>query len=132
MGSPFCGFGSVFVFQGALGVVEQGILADLFQRLLAEDMLCLAGILCGDVLFHAQLHEEVGQQPVAADLVEEELEGVRRDGRELEVVERVSAYDGVADSIKLSPPTHGIAAQDTRVAQDAIIDMIAEFTGAHR
>ena len=29
-------------------------------------MLCLAGILCGDVLFHAQLHEEVGQQPVAA------------------------------------------------------------------
>ena len=31
------------------------ILTDLFQRLLAQDILCLAGILGGDVLVHAQL-----------------------------------------------------------------------------
>ena len=46
--------------------MEQGIFADLFQRLLTQDMLCLAGILGGDLLVHAQLHKEVGQQAVAA------------------------------------------------------------------
>ena len=46
--------------------MEQGILADLFQRLLAEDVLCLAGILGGSLFVHAQLHEEVGEQTMAA------------------------------------------------------------------
>ena len=44
----------------------QGTFADLFQRLLTEDVLCLAGILGGGLFVHAQLHEEVGQQAVAA------------------------------------------------------------------
>ena len=48
------------------GVVAQGAFADLFQRLLAEDVLCLAGVLGGGLLVHAQLHKEVGQQLVAA------------------------------------------------------------------
>ena len=46
--------------------MEQGILTDLFQCLLAQDMLCLAGILGGDVLVHAQMNKEMGQQAVAA------------------------------------------------------------------
>ena len=37
------------------GVVAQGAFADLFQRLLAEDVLCLAGVLGGGLLVHAQL-----------------------------------------------------------------------------
>ena len=41
------------------GIVAQGAFADLFQRLLAEDMLCLAGVLGGGLLVHAQLHKEV-------------------------------------------------------------------------
>ena len=49
-----------------LGIVEQGVFADLFEGLLAEDMLGLAGVLGGDGLVHAQLDEEMGQQPVAA------------------------------------------------------------------
>ena len=48
------------------GIIAQGAFADLFQRLLAEDMLCLAGVLGGGLLVHAQLHKEVGQQLVAA------------------------------------------------------------------
>lgn len=68
-----------------------------------------------------------------ADVVGDEMvDALTLSGTRDEVVARVAAYDGVADSIKLSPPTHGIAAQDTRAAQDAIIDMIAEFTGANR
>ena len=56
--------GSLGLLDTALCVVEQGIFPDLFQRLLAQDMLCLAGILGGDLLVHAQLHKEVGLQAV--------------------------------------------------------------------
>ena len=48
------------------GVSLKGAFADLFQRLLAEDVLCLAGILGGGRFVHAQLHEEVGEQTMAA------------------------------------------------------------------
>jgi hypothetical protein len=47
-----------------------------------------------------------------------------------DVVARVKAYDGVADSVKLSPPTHGLAAAETRAAQEEIIALIGELTGA--
>ncbi|MBX6748810.1 MAG: LLM class flavin-dependent oxidoreductase [Micromonosporaceae bacterium] len=42
------------------------------------------------------------------------------------VVERIMAYRGLADSVKLSPPTHGLSAAETRLAQDQIIAMIAD------
>lgn len=48
------------------------------------------------------------------------------------VAERISAYEGLADSVKLSPPTHGLSATETRAAQDEILDMIADLTGAAR
>ena len=51
---------------GQLGVGRKGALADLFQRLLAQDMLCLTGVLGGSLFVHAQLHKEVGQQTVTA------------------------------------------------------------------
>ena len=47
-----------------------------------------------------------------------------------EVAARIEAYDGLADCLKLSPPTHGLAAQDTREAQDEIIALMGELTGA--
>ncbi len=47
-----------------------------------------------------------------------------------DVAARIAAYEGLADAVKLSPPTHGLAAADTRAAQDEIIAMIAELTGA--
>lgn len=46
--------------------------------------------------------------------------------------ERLAAYEGIADSVKLSPPTHGLDAAETRAAQDQIIAMIADLTGATR
>lgn len=42
------------------------------------------------------------------------------------VAERITAYRGRADTVKLSPPTHGLPAADTRIAQDQIIAMIAD------
>ena len=47
-----------------------------------------------------------------------------------DVAARIEAYDGLADCLKLSPPTHGLAAQDTREAQDEIIALMSELTGA--
>lgn len=46
------------------------------------------------------------------------------------VAERIAAYEGLADSVKLSPPTHGLGAKDTRAAQEEILAMIADLTGA--
>jgi probable F420-dependent oxidoreductase len=48
------------------------------------------------------------------------------------VAERIAAYEGLADAVKLSPPTHGIAAADTRAAQDRIIELIAHITGGRQ
>ena len=47
-----------------------------------------------------------------------------------EVRERLLGYGGLADTIKLTPPTHGLAAADTRLAQAQIIEMIASLRGA--
>jgi probable F420-dependent oxidoreductase len=40
---------------------------------------------------------------------------------------RIRAFDGIADSVKLSPPTHGVDASVTRRCQDRIIDAIAKL-----
>ncbi|ROO86535.1 putative F420-dependent oxidoreductase [Actinocorallia herbida] len=45
-----------------------------------------------------------------------------------EVAERVSAYAGLADSVKLTPPTHGLDPADIRAAQARIIDLIRELS----
>ncbi|KHL15899.1 UNVERIFIED_CONTAM: luciferase [Mumia flava] len=47
------------------------------------------------------------------------------------VAGRLAAYEGLADSVKLSPPTHGIDAAQTRAAQDSIIALVATLTGGH-
>lgn len=62
-----------------------------------------------------------------ADVVSDEMvDALTMTGDRDHVVERIMAYRGLADSVKLSPPTHGISAADTRIAQDQIIAMIAE------
>ncbi|MBB5873365.1 alkanesulfonate monooxygenase SsuD/methylene tetrahydromethanopterin reductase-like flavin-dependent oxidoreductase (luciferase family) [Allocatelliglobosispora scoriae] len=39
----------------------------------------------------------------------------------------IARYRGLADAIKLSPPTHGLAPAEIRAAQDAVIDLIREL-----
>jgi Luciferase-like monooxygenase len=46
-----------------------------------------------------------------------------------DVATRVAAYEGIADAVKLSPPTHGLPAAETRAAQEEIIALIGELTG---
>lgn len=65
-----------------------------------------------------------------ADAVSDEMVAALTITGDLEqVAERIAEYEGLADSVKLSPPTHGIAVEDTRAAQDRIIELIAHITG---
>jgi probable F420-dependent oxidoreductase len=42
---------------------------------------------------------------------------------------RLAAYEGLADTVKLTPPTHGVSAEESRACQDHIIDMMRHITG---
>ncbi len=53
-------------------------------------------------------------------------------GTAAEVRERLAAYDGLADTVKLTPPTHGVTAEESRSCQEQIITMIADLTGGTR
>ncbi len=44
-----------------------------------------------------------------------------------QVAERITAYNGLADAVKLSAPTHGMTPAEIRAAQDELITMIAEI-----
>lgn len=41
---------------------------------------------------------------------------------------RLRDYDGLATTMKLTPPTHGLSAEETRQAQRRLIDLIASLT----
>jgi alkanesulfonate monooxygenase SsuD/methylene tetrahydromethanopterin reductase-like flavin-dependent oxidoreductase (luciferase family) len=41
-----------------------------------------------------------------------------------EVIEKIARYEGLANTVKLSPPTHGLANATVRQAQNQIIEMI--------
>lgn len=45
-----------------------------------------------------------------------------------EVADRLSAYEGLVDTVKLSPPTHGLEADEIRASQDQLIALIADLT----
>lgn len=73
-----------------------------------------------------------------ADAVPDRMvEALTLSGTRDEVIAQIAAYDGVADSIKLTPPTHGLSPAEIRTAQKEVIAMIAELnasglTGASR
>jgi alkanesulfonate monooxygenase SsuD/methylene tetrahydromethanopterin reductase-like flavin-dependent oxidoreductase (luciferase family) len=49
-----------------------------------------------------------------------------------DIREALSAYDGVVDAVKLSPPTHGLTPQQTRDAQRQLLGVVADITGGKR
>jgi probable F420-dependent oxidoreductase len=70
-----------------------------------------------------------GADHLTDDVSDAMVDALTLSGARDDVASRISAYDGIADTIKLSPPTHGIAAADTRAAQEEIIALIADLTG---
>lgn len=57
------------------------------------------------------------------------VDGLTLSGTPDQVRTRLMAYDGVATTIKLTPPTHGISAEDTRKCQQEILKLIADVAG---
>lgn len=70
-----------------------------------------------------------GADYLADSVTNEMVEALTLCGDRDQVAAQIAAYEGKADSVKLSPPTHGIGADDTRKAQNEILAMIAELTG---
>jgi alkanesulfonate monooxygenase SsuD/methylene tetrahydromethanopterin reductase-like flavin-dependent oxidoreductase (luciferase family) len=70
-----------------------------------------------------------GADYLADSVSDEMVEALTLVGDRDHVASQIAAYEGRADSIKLSPPTHGIGAEDTRAAQEQILALIAELTG---
>ncbi|HZJ07409.1 MAG TPA: LLM class flavin-dependent oxidoreductase [Nocardioidaceae bacterium] len=77
-------------------------------------------------------HAGKGADHLADSVSDEMVDALTMAGDRDDVAAGIASYAGKADSVKLSPPTHGIAAADTRTAQDEIIAMIAEFTQGAR
>lgn len=55
------------------------------------------------------------------------VDAVTLSGTPEQVREKLAEYEGRADTVKLSPPTHGMAAAETRTCQDRIIELIASL-----
>lgn len=48
-------------------------------------------------------------------------------GTKEQVIERIRSYEGLANAVKLSAPTHGMSPEEIRAAQDALIDAMQEI-----
>ena len=65
---------------------------------------------------------------VTPDMVDAVTLNGDRDG----VAEQIAAYDGIADAIKLSAPTHGLTPAEIRAGQDEVIGLIENITGGRQ
>ncbi len=72
-----------------------------------------------------QVAFRAGDERAMIDAVPDEMvDALTVAGEPDEVLDRLRAYDGLADSLKLSPPTHFVAAAATRQAQANILSMV--------
>jgi alkanesulfonate monooxygenase SsuD/methylene tetrahydromethanopterin reductase-like flavin-dependent oxidoreductase (luciferase family) len=68
-----------------------------------------------------------GADDLAAAVPDRMVDALTLAGTADQVAERVAGYAGHATTIKLTPPTHGLAPGEIRIAQARIIDLIKEL-----
>lgn len=71
-----------------------------------------------------------GADHLAGSVSDRMVDALAMTGTREDIAARIAAYDGIADTVKLSPPTHGLPAAETRAAQDEVIALIGELTKA--
>jgi probable F420-dependent oxidoreductase len=69
-----------------------------------------------------------GADHLADAVTDDMVDGLTLSGTAGDVLTRLSAYEGLVDTVKLTPPTHGVSAEETRRAQDEVINLIAQST----
>ncbi|WP_104106795.1 LLM class flavin-dependent oxidoreductase [Nocardioides sp. 616] len=57
------------------------------------------------------------------------VDAVTLNGDRARVIEQLGAYEGLADAVKLSAPTHGLTPAQIRIAQDEVIGLISAISG---
>ncbi|MEV6342748.1 LLM class flavin-dependent oxidoreductase [Actinoplanes sp. NPDC051851] len=63
------------------------------------------------------------------DLVPDEMiDAYAIAGTPAQCAARLLEYDGLADAVKLSPPSYGLPPEETRVAQERLIDLVGSVT----
>ncbi|CND51254.1 luciferase family protein [Mycobacterium tuberculosis] len=70
-----------------------------------------------------------GAEHLAEAVSAEMIDALTMAGGRDEVAARIAGYAGLADSVKLSPPTHGLSAAETRAAQDELLALLPDLTG---
>ena len=70
-----------------------------------------------------------GAEHLAAVVTPDMVDAVTLNGDRDRVAEQIAAYDGLADAVKLSVPTHGLTRDEIRAGQDEVIGLIQTMTG---
>ncbi|QCX27411.1 LLM class flavin-dependent oxidoreductase [Nocardioides jishulii] len=60
------------------------------------------------------------------------VDAITLNGDRDRVMEQLSAYEGLADAVKLSAPTHGLTPAEIRQGQDEVIGLIQTITGGRK
>lgn len=68
-----------------------------------------------------------GADYLASEVSDEMVDALTMAGTRDQIAERIAAYDGIADAVKLSAPVHGMTPAEIRAAQDELISMIADM-----
>lgn len=69
-----------------------------------------------------------GAEHLAAAVTPALADAVTLNGDVDRVAAQLAGYEGLADSVKLSAPTHGLSPTEIRTAQDRVIELIATLT----
>lgn len=70
-----------------------------------------------------------GAGTLADAVADRMVDALTLSGTRDQAIERVAAYGEVADTIKLTPPTHGLSPTEIRAAQKEVIALISELNG---
>lgn len=70
-----------------------------------------------------------GAEHLADAVTPEMVDAVTLNGDRDRVAAQIGAYEGIADAVKLSAPTHGLTPQEIRAGQDEVVGLIATITG---
>jgi probable F420-dependent oxidoreductase len=70
-----------------------------------------------------------GAGRLAETVSTEMIDALTMAGGRDDVAARIAGYAGLADAVKLSPPTHGLGAAEIRTAQDELLALLPDLTG---